>query len=129
MESKPPTAAQQLVVFWVLWAAFLGGVCVQYFFLQNKKPPAGDETSAWIAAVLPVVVSIIIRWNVLPRAQTAPQALPLMIIGIALAESTVFLGIFLFPAHQWVLFLAAFFGIAQHAPVYAQPWGSPPPNS
>ena len=125
-QQQPPTPAQQKLVMWVLWAAFLVGVCFQYHFLHSKKPPVPDESMTWLAAMAPVIVSMVIRWNILPRVRAAQQALVLMILGIALAESAVFLGIFIFPAHQWQLFLSAFFGVAQHAPVYADRLFAPP---
>ena len=86
---------------------------------NSKKPPAADESALWLTGALPVLAGVIIRWNVLPRLKSLTQALPLMIVGIALAESAAFIGIFVFPAHQWELFIAAFLGVAQHAPVYA----------
>ncbi len=128
MDSKQPAAAPQLLVWWVLWAAFLSGVCLQYFFLHRKDPPAPDDSMLWLAATIPLVVSLVIRWNMLPRVTAPTTALPLMIVAIALAESPVFFGIFVFPAHQWELFLAALLVIAQHAPVYASRLFSPTPE-
>ena len=129
MDSQPSaTPAQQKLVMWVLWGAFLVGVCVQYHFLHNTKPPAADVSKVWLAALAPVMISIVIRWNFLPRV-TAPQpALVLMILGVALAESAMFIGMFVFPTHQFELFAAAFLGILQHAPVYAGQLFPPPPQ-
>lgn len=129
MESeKPPSPAQQLIVFWVLWLSFLVGVCVQYHFLHSKEAVAPDESQQWLAALAPVLVSMILRWNVLPRITEVQKALTVMVVGVALAESAMFIGIFIFAAHQWELFLAAFFGIAQHAPVYVAKLLNPPPQ-
>jgi len=126
MDTPPPTAAQQKLVMWVLWAAFLIGVCVEYYFLHSKSPPAADESALWLTGALPVLGAVVIRWNVLPRLKSVTPALPLMVVGIALAESAAFIGMFVFPAHQWELFIAAFVGVAQHAPVYAAALFSPP---
>ncbi len=125
MDTPPPTAAQQKIVMWVLWAAFVIGVCVQYHFLHSKSPPVADESALWLTGALPVLAAVIIRWNGLPRMKSSTQALPLMIVGIALAESAAFIGIFVFPAHQLELFIAAFLGVTQHAPVYASALLSP----
>ncbi|MCE9608791.1 MAG: hypothetical protein K8R23_01050 [Chthoniobacter sp.] len=127
MDTPPPSAAQQKLVMWVLWAAFLIGVCVQYHFLHAKNPPAADASALWLVGAVPVVASVIIRWNVLPRLKSPTQTLPLMIVGIALAEGSAFIGMFVFPAHQWELFIAALVGIAQHAPVYASALFPPAP--
>ncbi|MGB8169933.1 MAG: hypothetical protein WCF18_20690, partial [Chthoniobacteraceae bacterium] len=113
----PPKRAQLLMVPWVLWGAFMVGVMVMFHFLHNKKPPAADGAQLWMAALVPLLISLIIRWNVIPRVTVMQSALAFMIMGIALAESVLFLGIFLFPAHQFTLFLAALLGIAQHAPI------------
>ncbi len=116
-QATPPR--QQLLVFWVLWAAFLAGVGVQYHFLHRTSPPPADDSKTWIAAAGPLLVSMILRWNVIPRIGSATTLLPIMIVGIALAESATFIGIFLFPAHQWELFLGSLLCLAQFAPVYA----------
>jgi hypothetical protein len=126
MESQAPGPGQQKLVMWVLWAAFLIGGCVQYHFLHSKRPPAPEDSQVWMAALVPVAISVVIRWNLLPRVKLQQQALVLMILGISLAESALFIGVFIFPAHQWVLFLAAVLGIAQHAPVYADRLLFPP---
>lgn len=106
------------MVPWVLWGAFMVGVMVMFHFLGNKKPPAADASQQWLLALAPLVISLVIRWNVIPRITKAQSALVAMIVGIALAEMVLFLGIFIFPAHQFLLFLTALFGIAQHAPIY-----------
>jgi hypothetical protein len=119
MDHPQATPRQQLLVFWVLWAAFQVGVCIQYKFLHRPMPAVADESLKWLVAAAPLLVSIFIRWNVIPQIRVAGKLLPTMIIGIALAETTAFLGIFLFPAHQWDLFVGSFLGIAQFAPTYA----------
>jgi hypothetical protein len=115
---KPATPQQQILVMWVIWAAFLVGVCVQYHFLHAKNPPAADGSMTWVAAMAPVAVSMILRWNVLPRVKLPQSAMALMIVGVVLAESAAMIGMFVFPAHQLELFGAAFLGILQHAPIY-----------
>lgn len=116
---KSATSQQQILVMWVLWGAFSFGVAVMYQFLHAKNPPAPDGTQVWMVALAPVAASMFIRWSLLPRVTALQQALVLMILGVALAESALFFGMFVFSAHQMELFLAALFGIAQHAPTYA----------
>lgn len=119
METQtPPTRAQQLMVPWVLWGAFMVGVVMMYHFLGSKKPPAADGSQQWMVAMVPLLISLVIRWNVIPRVTAVTSGLVAMIVGIALAEMVLFLGLFIFPAHQWELFLASLFGISQQAPVY-----------
>jgi len=113
---------------WVIWAAFLVGAGLQYHFLGAKNPPASDGTLTWLVAFAPLVASAFIRWNLLPRVTAIQPALVLLILGVALAESAMFFGIFLFAAHQAELFVAALLGIAQYAPVYAARLTVTPPQ-
>lgn len=116
-----PALNPQLLVWWVLWAAFQSGVFMFDFFLVNRdSTPAPDTSPIWMAAALPFVMSVVIRWGVLPRFNNAQQALPVFIVGIACAEMTCFLGIFIFPAHQRELFILSVLGIAQYIPIFAR---------
>jgi hypothetical protein len=119
METQAPTPRQQLVTWWVLWFAFQVGICVMYKFLHRQPPLPSDDSSLWLIATIPALMSTSLRWAVLPRLDDPAKALPVIILGIAFAEATAFLGIFIFPAHHWELFLAAFAGIAQWVPIYA----------
>jgi hypothetical protein len=116
-------AKQQLIVWWVLWAAFQTGILIIYQFLGNAAGSASSvpaNSLIWLAGLGPVVVSTIVRWRILPRVQSAQGALPLFIMGIALAEATCFLGLFVFPAHKQELFVASALGIFQFIPFFAK---------
>lgn len=115
-------AKKQLTIWWVSWAAFLGGVFAIYqaFDTTAAQPQAPSADSPiWLAAVAPIVVSAIIRWLVLPRARSAQAAFPLFIFGIALAEATCLLGLFIFPPHKQWLFVLSVFGVFQFLPYFA----------
>ena len=111
----------QLVVWWTLWAAFQVGIFMIYFFLGKFSSGGGAsaESITWLAAITPVLFSAAIRWVILPRVAAATAALPLFIVGIALAEATCFLGLFIFPPHKLELFILSAFGIFQFIPYYA----------
>ena len=115
-------AKQQLIVWWMLWATFQTGVFMFYYFLGGSTPspesPSGD-TPLWLAGLAPLAVATVIRWLVLPRAPSAPLAFPLFIVGIAMAEATSFLGLFIFPEHKQELCLLSAFGIFQFIPYFA----------
>ncbi len=119
METSPQTPAQRRLVIWVLWSAFLVGCCLQYLLLHSKQPPVADGSKLWLLALVPIFISVLIRWNMIPRITHPQTALVALVIGVALAEGAMFVGIFVFSAHQWEIFLAAILGIAQHAPAYA----------
>jgi hypothetical protein len=114
---------QQLAVWWFLWAAFQTGIVVLFYVLGGKGAPvkpAADGSWIWLAAAGPCLASVVVRWLVLPRFSTAQTALPFFIMGIALAEATCFLGLFIFPAHKQDLFLLSFLGILQFVPFFAR---------
>jgi hypothetical protein len=115
-------AKQQWTVWWFVWAAFQSGIFVIYHFLGSKggaAAPAGDA-SVWMAGFLPVAISAVIRWGVLPRVQTVQAALPMFVVGLALAEMACFLGVFVFPAHRQELFALSVAGIFQFMPFFAR---------
>src|SRR5580698_8567075 len=118
---KPEQAKAQMTVWWVLWAAFQFGIVVIYQTLSktaSQPQPQSIDSSAWLAGFIPFAISTIIRWLILPRAQNAQTALPMFVIGIAMAEATCFLGIYLFPAHKQELFIWSAIGIFQFIPYF-----------
>jgi len=118
--SSSPQPAQPLVVWWALWAAFQIGIVFIYFKLgQSASAPHSHEPSPWQLGLLPALISGAIRWSIFPRIRNAQKALPLFIIGIALAEVSCFLGMFIFPSHKLPLFVASLIGIFQFIPYYA----------
>ena len=123
MSSPAPTPqpAQPLIVWWALWAAFQIGIAFIYFNLAKSSgaPPPVHESPLWALAFLPVLISGAIRWSLLPRFRNAVQALPIFVLGLALAEVSCFLGIFIFPSHKLPLFIGSVLGIFQFIPIYA----------
>jgi len=120
----PPSPIKPIVVWWALWAAFLMGVCQIFYFLGIAGPAKAvhGPTDPLMAALglLPVAASIVVRWAILPRISDPRQALPVFIAGIALAEASCFLGLYLFPAYKEALFAFSFLGIAQFIPLFAR---------
>jgi hypothetical protein len=117
----PPNPAQQplRLVWWVLWGAFQIGIFVIYRFMA--MPHTSDhvnEPAYWQLAFLPALISGAVRWTLLPAMKNPEKGLPCFIFGVAMAETTCFLGIFIFPSHQFPLFIASVFGIFQFVPVY-----------
>lgn len=114
------------IVFWVIWFALLSGVLVMHFVIPSSEwteISRNMSSPLWLVAVLPLAVSAIVRWLILPRASSAQAALPVFIIGMALAESAAIAGIFLFPGHRTELVVLGLLGIAQFMPVFAGPFG------
>jgi hypothetical protein len=109
----------QVVVWWAMWAAFQAGIFFIYYFLRTPGELAPDSSPVWLAGAVPFLLSVVVRWAVLPRAANARLALPLFVVGIALAEASCFLGLFIFPAHRASLFYLSAAGIFQFIPTFA----------
>jgi hypothetical protein len=111
-------------VWWVIWAAFLIGIVQIYFILGKSSVAPATATSLDFLALTPFVVASLVRWVALPKIQLPQVALVVFVLGIAIAESSCFLGLFIFPAHKTELFALSVLGIAQFAPVFARKYAS-----
>lgn len=114
---------RQLIVWWVLWAAFQVGIFMIHYFVggTHARPASpSPESPLGLAGLAPFFAATIVRWILLPRVTSAPPAFPLFLVGIALAEATCFLGIFVFSDHQQLLFAASVLGIFQFIPFFAR---------
>ena len=120
-----------LKVWWIIWAAILVGLCAIWWnfgFLkllgnESHKNPFYD-----LAGLVPLFVSIILRWLVLPRYTDGSRAFVVFIAGIALAESCGIIGTFLGGPYRDDLFLLGALGIIQFAPLYAKRLQDPKPQ-
>lgn len=113
----------RLLAWWVVWGGVLTGLIVIYLFLGRTKPlppPSAENPLQGVVGIVPLFVSIIIRWLVLPRSTDPARAFVLFVIGIALAEGGGLLGIFLGGPYRDILFLLGVLGIAQYVPFYAK---------
>ena len=112
---------RRLFVWWVQWVAFLVGIFVFCAFLSR---PAGDrpatDPSLWPITLIPLAVSVILRWVFLPRARVLQTAYAQFVIGIAMAEAVCFFGIFLFPDRLQILFPLSVVGVFQFIPLFAR---------
>lgn len=113
-------------VFWIIWFAVFNGLFMIQFFVGGGIPKGendGEAPAAMIAvAGALVIVSVVIRFLVIPKLQTVEKLMPAMIIGLALAEAVGFIGIFLigkeFPETRMALFVTSASAIAAFAPIY-----------
>lgn len=119
--ASPPNAPHPLIIWWVLWGAFQFGIVAIYFFLGKSSPtPPPNEPALWQLGLLPVLISGALRWSLLPQVKDPAKAFVVFILGVALAEASCFLGLFIFPSHKTLLFVASLLGILQFIPVYAR---------
>lgn len=113
----------RLLIWWIIWAATLAGLVVIYLLLVQGKPlpPASAENSLQgLIGFVPLFVSIVIRWLVLPRQTVEGRALVLFIVGLSLAEACGLLGIFLGGPYRDSLFVLGVLGVTQYVPFYAK---------
>ena len=104
----------RLLIWWVIWAAILGGLVVIYLTLGRTKPlpPAtAQDPLQGLIGIVPLFISIVIRWLVLPRSTDPVRAFVLFVVGISLAEGCGLLGIFLGGPYRDSLFLLGVLGI------------------
>jgi hypothetical protein len=114
----------RLLIWWIIWASSLGFLVILYLILGLGKPmPANAVTSELprnLAGIVPLFISIILRWLVLPRYAQESRAIVLFIIGVVLAEACGILGLFLGGPYRDSLWFLGFLGVAQYVPFYAK---------
>jgi hypothetical protein len=121
----------QAMVWWIIWGAILVGLIVIYYFLGRGPPaPAAPGANPFVGLVgfVPLFVSIVIRWLVLPRSAGPGAAFGMFIVGLALAESCGILGIFLGGPYREDLFVLGVLGVTQYAPLFARSLLAPRPQ-
>jgi hypothetical protein len=113
----------RLLVWWAVWASTLGALILIYAVVAAGKPlpaPTAQNSLEGLVGVVPLFISVIIRWLVLPRGTDPARALVLFIIGISLAEACGILGIFLGGPYRDSLFTLGLLGIVQYVPFFAK---------
>jgi hypothetical protein len=124
MTPEAQRARARLKMWWILWAAILAGPIVIYLaYVRGKPLPANlppEKALTGLIGVVPLFVSIVIRWLVLPRFRTLAGAFPMFLAGLVLAEGCGLLGIFLGGPYRDDLFILGVLGIAQYVPLFAR---------
>ena len=119
-EKKPSNLPP--IVWWVIWAALMSGVFIIYFTISASMPTKQKqevESGVWMIGMTPFLISSVLRWLILSRKESAQSAFPIFIMGLAMAEATCILGLFVFPAYSTALFALSVLGIAQYVPYFA----------
>lgn len=111
-----------LGIWWILWVATLGGLILLYIFLGRGpvKPSPDKDVLKNLVGLVPLFVSIVIRWLALPRFDSLRRAFPLYLVGLALAEGSGVLGLFLGGAYRDDLFVLGVLGVTQYIPLFAR---------
>lgn len=123
-KNQPQTPVS--LVFWMIWFSIFVGLFILQFFVAGGIPKGANVGQAptlliSIAAVL-AVVSMAIRFVVIPKITSIEKLLPAMIVGLALAEGVGFIGMFAlgkeFPETRSALFIASVSAVLAFAPIY-----------
>lgn len=121
------TPIPNLTVFWAIWFAIMNGLFIMLFLAAGGIPKGTNVGTppTWIVGTCAalVVISIAIRFLVIPRIKQLSQLLPAMIVGLAFAEAVGILAMFVlgkeFPQTRMTLFLTSAFTVLVYAPSYA----------
>ena len=118
-DQKPPESFIQLLFWWLVWSAFLMGILLIYIEIGISKVIYEDpDVSMGFLAFQPLIVSVIIRWLVLPRLTRAKAAFQLFIVGIVMAEVSSLIAFFLVEQWKEELFFLGVLGMIQFVPVF-----------
>jgi hypothetical protein len=113
---------RRLLVFWILWGSILIGLVMIYFFLGQGpvKPAVAKDLPLNLAGIVPLFISVIVRWLVLPRVTQAGSALALFIVGLALSEACGLMGILFGGPYRESLFVLGVLGVTSYVPLFAR---------
>lgn len=114
--SQPPPTK---MVIWIIWFAITFGLVIIYSFAAPPAP-AGDQGSDPLQylPLVPLAISVFIRWALLPRQKTIAAALPVFIVGLAMAEGCGIIGMFIVPQLKQTYLVLALLGLFQFAPFW-----------
>lgn len=128
----PPEDAQRirahLLIWWIIWSSDLGGLLLVYFLLGRgpQRPVVpGTNQLFYLVGFIPLFVSIVIRWLVLPRSAGPGTALITFVAGLVLAVAGGFLGLFFGGPYRGELFLLGVLAVVQYMPFYARSYFEP----
>lgn len=126
MSLEPPPPPQPVkpphLVWWVIWFAVLNSLMLISFLLGRKSGapvPAGSPSAVVeFAGLVPLAVSVILRWAVVPRLGRAQAVLAVFILGLSLAEACGIIGRMLGRVHSKEMVTFGMLGILQWAPLF-----------
>lgn len=124
-------SAPPINVWWIIWTALLVSLCATTWALGQIRPGSSAPNAnpfVNLIGLVPLFISIIIRWLVVPRAKQLAQVFALFVVGLALAEGSGILGAALGGPYRDELFVLGALGIAQFMPFFARSLAQPKPE-
>ncbi|MES2308185.1 MAG: hypothetical protein V4507_04935 [Verrucomicrobiota bacterium] len=108
-----------LLVPWVVWIAILNGVLMVYFVIGKQHSlPEDISVQKGLPLLIPFVLSMIVRHGFLLRSPHYNTVFLRMIIGLALADASCFIGVFLVPELELLGLILSILAILQYIPFY-----------
>jgi F0F1-type ATP synthase membrane subunit c/vacuolar-type H+-ATPase subunit K len=119
----------RVVAWWAIWAGLLVSLVAIYFALVSgrPRPAAAPNPFVDLIGLVPLFLSIVIRWLVLPRYHEGRRALPVFVVGLALADACGIIGMFLGGPYRDDFFVLGTLAILQFVPFYARRLYEPRP--
>ena len=119
----------------IIWSAIFCSAFVYPPFLDNGYPLPSSEHSLqidWVVllSLLMIGIATVVRWLVIPKVGMSPVVFPLLIIGLAFTEATIFFEIFLLgpsqPNEKALIYWLAIASMLQFFPLYIRKREAPP---
>jgi hypothetical protein len=114
-----PRSILARAVWWLIWGGFLAQQLYLHRWsgqnLWEDNSPAFNRTT-YAVLLLPLLVSIILRWAVLPRMTSTNNAFGVFVAGLVLAAMSGLSVSFLDVPYKEITFLVCLFGIAEYVP-------------
>ena len=110
------------LVLWILWFAIISGLCMVYIFLGRNPAVVADKGNEVLRFVplIPLAVSVAVRFLLLPKFKSLTKVLPIYIIGLAMADGSGIIAIFLLPHADAVsYFTTAVIVLMMYVPLFA----------
>jgi hypothetical protein len=120
-----PDAQRQkarLLIFWIIWGSILTGLVIIYVLFGQRpvEPVVAADLPVNLTGVVPLFISIVVRWLVLPRCQDFPRVFPVFVFGLVSAEACGLMGIFLGGPYRDSLFVLGVLGVTSYVPLFAK---------
>lgn len=128
---RDPRQRAQVKAWWIVWVAMLPVMIgLQLFLPARPAAPVRQASDLFLqlAGVVPLFISIVVRWLALPRFTSLNTAFPLFLAGLALAECCGILGIVFGGPYRDPLFVLGLLGILQFMPVFVRQIAEPKPQ-